>query len=237
MSGTAFKSDEILGYRESIKRLSAMVDKLRKILVKESMLAFLPAWCFLLAIKGEIRTWLAINSERLNSPVVWDTETSLPSHPSLAADAKSSADYLGENDLLLKLILQSFSGWTPFCEETIQCACGGHGFKKRNVGYGIFVKHDLLKDGSSLNVRQMVAIQSEDADFLDKHFSWKAENVGLQNSVIVYSSKNRVAVGGAKGVEIANLETKSASEFYNASEPGTFEFGRRIAETINSAKI
>lgn len=228
---------EFKNYKESLEILADITDKLKEALGKESSLEFLPAWCFRAALRAEMLTLASVNGDLISSPLAWDEETGFPSHPSLAADAWSACNFLGGQNEKLKLLLRSFSGWTLFCGESIKCACGTPGFKRREVQYDIFVEHALSKENGGLLVKQMVAISSQDRKFLEKHFSWKTMSRAM-NAAIVYLAQNRVSREKNGHIILEQLETESAQEFYDVSAGiSDFRFGMRIMDIIRLEEI
>jgi len=234
------RSPEFKGYKESIELIEKISVGLKKELEKVEPLEFLPLWCFWAGLRGEAKVLGEINSEYLNSPLAWDTETNLPSHPSLVADAKKSCDFLRDSHPRLKAVLSSFSGWAFLEEETVECGCYISSFKKPDeennkidVKQLFYLFHGLKKNGGELRVRQMLAVSADNKAHLAGHFSWSMKASGLERAIVIYESENSVSLDKDGKLSLEKLGFNSADEIHS-SEKGNFEFERRIFAAIKS---
>ena len=206
---------EFKHYKESLELIEKISVGLKKELEKVEPLEFLPLWCLWVALCAEMKTLEMINGKYLNSPLAWDAETNLPSHPSLAADAKRACDFLPEINPRLKTILSSFSGRAFLGEETIKCQCASNSFEKRNVKESFYLLHGLKKNDGQLAVKQMLSVRADDRAHLEHHFSWSKPVPGLDMAIIVYESENCISAGLGGDISISKGEFNCADVIYD----------------------
>lgn len=231
-------------YQEAIKKLEETKKILKEKVEKQNQYQyyFMPAWTFLLAISAEIKVLETVNKDYFNSPVAWDTEINLTSHPTLIADAAKICDILPAEDGV-KIILNSFRGWTLFCAEEIKCYCGEKGFSARKVALEIWLNHILCREKNYLIIKQFAGIRTDDLKHLKEHYAKLEETTELKkfykesrlwsNVNLVWCSINRLIFENGALRALDNKEIETAREFYDPSDKN-FEFGKRFMDIISS---
>lgn len=142
-------------------------------------------------------------------PIPWEIETSLPSHPSLIADARH---YCRSNNLsdTTGIIVDSFAEWRLFRQQRIFCCCGKGSIisRERIVPIEIVIHHPISidRESNTLEIKQLVGIRSADRDHIENHYSLRRDSLVDHNISIINSSYVKI--------NIDNLELLASGEEY-----------------------
>ena len=121
-------------------------------------------------------------------PIPWKTDTGLPSHPSLIADARY---YCQINNLAKTtgVIVDSFAEWRLFKEQKIFCCCGKGSVmsRERIVPIEIVIHHPVSSDreAHTLEIKQLAGIRSADRDHIENHYDLRRDSRINNNISIV----------------------------------------------------
>ncbi len=155
-----FQPIEFLNYWESIKQIRGII--------KDSNI-------LTLLLKAQAKVLDHLNDIYLNCPIPWDKRTSLPSHPSMIADAQKYTNFF-QCSTGLKSVLDSFFGWSLFAEEELLCCCGGSLLKPRLISLDVMLNHALRVDRIDadyfLIIKQLVGVRCGDNRHLKNHYNF-----------------------------------------------------------------
>ncbi len=230
-----------LDYKEALEKLSKIENSLKEITeIHSQEYDFMPLLAFLRVITAQIEVLKKINKEYLNTPVAWDDRLNLPALPALVADSAKFCDFLETTNDPLRIILNSFKGWTVFAKEEIQCCCGERKFKTRKVEYEVLLNHTLSSEENFIQIKQFVGIRTNDKKHLKGHYS-KEENKKfvkfykesrvLPNINLVWLAVNRLNYDLEDGFTILTQGIESCREFYDPSD-SNFVFGKKFMEIV-----
>lgn len=207
----------ILGYDESIERLGGIIPKLGVkidgIINDNHFLPFyswLPLVSFYLALQAQAKVLEYLNDKYLNYGLAWDEDTGFPSLPSLTADAGSYVRYFNPQGEL-RMLLESFCGWTLFAKEEMICCCGSRSFKRRKVALEIMLNHILEVKDSSVVVKQLLGVRTDDLKHLEHHYNFKKQSQRIDNLYIIWLCRNRIKNNG--NLEVEYLGSEQAEQF------------------------
>lgn len=110
-----------------------------------------------------------IGKENITCDIPWDETLGLPSHPTLAADAKSFPKIFRPEDQRLTALCESFSGWSLYATQKELCACNSR-LKVNELTIEILVNHILKTEGDKLLIKQLIGLRSKDLSRLEKHY-------------------------------------------------------------------
>ncbi len=211
----SFVPPKILGWKEALKKLETVRGKLEKALGKTSS-GFLPAQSLLLAITGEIEVIKSLNDDTFNCPLPWDEEIGFPSIASFIADARKAGEHCAEKDKNLSALLKSFAGWQLLMTQSLLCWCGAN--RETSLIYDVLIHHLLTKENGAIVVKQIIAIRSENTDFIKNHYHQRGKKNELYytpsnvipQSNIVWTAHNRITIG--ENINLENLGLERAEE-------------------------
>ena len=155
--------------------------RLEKIKLSLSILAkkHLPLLAYTVLLEAAINNILRRNNKMFYFPIPWETDTGLPSQPSLIADARH---YCRVNNLseTTGIIVDSFAEWRLFKEEKIFCCCGkGSAIsRERIVSFEIVIHHpiNIDREAQILEIKQLIGIKSTDRDHIENHYNLRRDS-------------------------------------------------------------
>lgn len=201
----------ILGYAESLERLRGIIPKFEtQIKTAKDSSFLLPFISFYLALLAHKKALEYLNDKYLNYGLAWDEDIGLPSLPSLVADVGSYIRYLNPQGGL-RMILESFCGWTLFAKEEIMCACGKRSLKLRKVSLEIMLAHILEIKNSSVVVKQLLGVRTDDMKHLVRHYNFKKPSQRIDNLFMIWLCQNRIKNNG--NLEGEYLGSEQAEQF------------------------
>lgn len=203
---------KILDYKESIERLNGIISGFKIPIMSHF---YLPTSAFHTALQAQVKILGYLNDDYLNYSLGWDENTSLPSLPSLVADVSSYIKYFNpQGDL--KTLLESFCGWTLFAKEEIVCCCGRRSFKGRKVELEIVLSHLLEVADSSVVIKQLLGVRTNDLKHLKHHYNFKKQSNVIANLYIIWDCQNVVFANGGN-LEVNYIRNEHDKQF-NFSE-------------------
>ncbi len=173
---------------ESIIRSDNILFKLRAKLESKKSPKLLASVVYCLALKAQKKILAYLNDDDFFCQVLWDSRIGLPSSPSLAADVAKCAEVFDLSPEL-KSLLNSLSGWVLFKKEQMPCCCGG---KERMVDIDIMMNTILKVENSSLTVKFLVGVKSDDQDHLEKHYKTKRQSKVDSGLIIIFTCENQI---------------------------------------------
>ncbi len=208
---------KILGYNESVERLGGIVRKFEipmEAVKKEHYFSpsylYLPFAAFYLALQAQVKAMEYLNDKNFNYGLAWDEDIGLPSLPSLVADVGSYVRHFNPQGELRKL-LESFCGWTLFVKEEMLCCCGRRSFKGRKVVLEIMLNHILEVEDSSIIVKQLLGVKTDDLKHLEHHYNFKKQSQRIDNLYMIWICRNWIKNNG--NLEVGYLGSEQAEQF------------------------
>lgn len=110
-----------------------------------------------------------IGKENITCDIPWDETLGLPSYPTLAADAKSYGRICRPEDMRIKALCESFSGWSLYATQKELCACNSR-LKVNELTIEIMINHILKVSDRWLSIKQLIGLHSENLKRLEKHY-------------------------------------------------------------------
>lgn len=191
-----------LSPQASMERLRPILQKLADVKAINATPLHPVVLLLLKAHEAIVQSW---EESGMSCEIPWDDATSLPSHPTLAADAQSWGKRTSGKE---QALLASFKDWSVWEREKIKCSCRDRSF--RSVDAEILLRHDLGKTGPSLIVRQTTAVWSRDKKFLHGHFGGYIQKAA-DDTVVVAVCEGRLRV--SEGVELAIAKDEGVALF------------------------
>ena len=201
---------------EFIEDPEISINRLRKIKSGLFDLAerHMPIMAYVVLLDAAINHLTHSQNKMFYFPIPWETDTGLPSQPSLIADAKH---YCRTNNLAgtAGIIVDSFAEWKLFKKQKIFCCCGkGSAIsRERIVPIEIVIHHpiNIDRDSHALEIKQLVGIRSADRDHIENHYD-------LRRASRVNSDISIIKTGFVK-IDLANFQLiaqeKSSSEQFD----------------------
>lgn len=155
---------------------------------------------FQLAIGAEIDFLQSINSDLIQSPVMWNEVTDFLSIPSFLADISKQADRT--NNFALSVVLKSLTHWTLVARDTVQprTALGlrlerfRNKFLKarqnsRKAEISLWSRFIVESKEKNIKLKQVLAVSSDDSsnDRLRDYFNLKAYFLTEEGRIIIFS--------------------------------------------------
>jgi hypothetical protein len=213
----------ILDYKESIQKLSDLVtiikEKMQK--MENEYGSYLPSISFFLALQVQAKVIDYLNDEALNYGLAWDEDTGFPSLPSLVADVGSYVRHFNPQGKL-RILLESFCGWSLFEKEEMLCCCSS--FKLRKVALEIMLNHVLEIQESSVVIKQILGVRTDDLKHLEQHYDLKKPSQRIDNLNIIWLCRNEIKNNGSLKIEYLGSEHAEQFNFLG--------FQNRIMELI-----
>ena len=177
---------------EFLKDRSTALARLRKtrLALLDLSKEYLPIMAYAVLLDAAISNLERGQNKMFYFPIPWETDTGLPSHPSLVADARH---YCKTNDLAdtAGLIVDSFAEWRVFRRQKIFCCCGkgSANFRERFVPIEIVIHHPVNIDCGSrvLEIKQLVGIKSTDRDHVENHYNLRRDS-RVNNDISIIGS-------------------------------------------------
>lgn len=119
--------------------------------------------------QSEVVMQKLIGSENITCDIPWDEKMGLPSHPTLAADAKSYPRIFKPEDGRLSALCESFSGWSRYATQKELCACNSR-LRINELIIEILVNHILKAENGWISIKQLIGLRSKDTKRLEKHY-------------------------------------------------------------------
>ena len=196
----------VLDWKASIEKLKSLLSQLENFAVPdEDKLSLMVRKIFWLLLNAQLQALQSLNDRYISCAVSWDDKTGLPSHPSMIADARYSAERIP--DSFIRNLIDSFVGWTSFAEQEMNCWCGSWN-KPRVVKIEVFLNHILSVEGECLRLKQFVGLKYADQKHLKHHYDLQMPSVALNGLVLV--SCFEASLKMINGVEIKCLSVKKA---------------------------
>lgn len=208
------KPIEFLDYQESITRLKNILE----IDISSSNTVTL-------ILKAQLKVLEYLNDKNFNCPVPWDKRTSLPSHPSMVADAQKYTKFFQCSEGL-KSVLNSFLGWSLFAKEELLCCCGGSLLKSRHVSFDVMLNHALRVDriGADyfLVVKQLIGVRCGDRGHLKNHYNFGKMSQAMDDLSMIFFAEAGFNLRSNK-IDYKVIASQKADQF------NFEEFSRRIS--------
>lgn len=220
MNGNNPNPIEVLNYNDSIEKLQGITERVNGGAGEINLSESLPFFCFLAALKAQLKVLKYLNDEYLNCALAWDARTGLPSHPSIIADVGSYIKHF-EPKGVLGIVLRSFLGWTLFSAENLMCACG-RGFSLRQIKIDVMLNHAVRVEADNLVIKQFLGIKCDDPGHLKHHYDVTKLSQRDNDLHLIWTCENQVEL--KDGLEIKSVKTLQSKQF-NAGE-----FENRILE-------
>ncbi len=186
--------------------------RLEKIKTELSDLAeeYLPLMAYTVLLDAAINHLQDSRDKMFYFPIPWETDTGLPSQPSLIADARH---YCRVNNLseTTGIIVDSFAEWRLFKEQKIFCCCGKGSVisRERIVPIEIVIHHpvNIDREARTIEIEQLVGIRSTDRDHVENHYN-------LRRNSRVNSDISIIGISPVR-VKLPTWELLSPREEYN----------------------
>ena len=175
----------------AVARSEVITNQIEKLLGADIKPELFAARVYCLALRAQQKILGYLNSDSFYCQVLWDDRTSLPSHPSLAADAAKCGEVF-DLPTESRALLNSFSEWTVLRSEKLEgCCCSG---KPRDVLLDIMANTVLRADTDWLTVKLLLGIRTNDENHLEKHYGFKRQSQVSDDIGIIFACENRVRV-------------------------------------------
>lgn len=200
---------------EFIENPEILIARLHKIKSKLSnrVGGYVPIRAYITLLDAAICHLKCGQNKILYFPIPWETDTGLPSHPSLVADARHycRAHHL---DAAAGVIVGSFAEWQIFQRQKIFCCCGKSSviYRERTVPIEIVMHHPVIVDRKSgtLEIKQLVGIRSTDRDHIENHYDLRRDSRVDDNISIIRTASVQVGVSDFK---LQTFGEESAKQF------------------------
>ncbi|MDP3792275.1 MAG: hypothetical protein Q8Q89_00955 [bacterium] len=170
--------DEKVEFIEDPEITQARLEKIKLSLsdLAEEHMPFMAYLVLLDAVINHLRNSL---NKMFYFPIPWETDTGLPSQPSLIADARHYCRVANLSETT-GVIVDSFAEWRLFKEQKVFCCCGKGSVisRERIVPIEIVIHHPVSidREAHTLEIKQLVGIRSTDRDHIENHYDLRLDS-------------------------------------------------------------
>jgi hypothetical protein len=214
-SNLLFIRPEIVSYTESIERIKKISTQLGNQLRLSSIYEspkYVSIVMYYLALRAQVYILKHLNDDLISCPIVWNSTTGLPSHPSMVADIRKFVEEFEIPDLL-KVVLLSFSEWTILQSENFLCCCGKDG-QQRKVELDVMINTVLRSSDRKLMLKMIVGIRSDNKDHLRNHYDFGEQSKVADDIYKIWICENTICITDDR-VKIECVSSECAELFDN----------------------
>src|SRR3990167_1555340 len=171
-------SGEKIEFIEDPEITQARLEKI-KLALSDLAEKHLPLMAYAVLLDAAINNLRHGKNKMFYFPIPWETDTGLPSQPSLIADARHYCRVTNLSETT-GIIVDSFAEWRLFKEQKIFCCCGKGSVisRERIVPIEIVIHHPISVDREThtLEIKQLVGIRSTDRDHIENHYDLRRDS-------------------------------------------------------------